>query len=131
MEILSEHTCQGWLEGYLLTGRGFFSCYEAFIHRVFNQHTKWLQTSAKDIPWQVNRFSQYLLTSHVWRQDHNGFSHQDPGFIDLVVNKKADAIRVYLPPMPTLSISDQSLSSFAQPSMSLLPVSNLRCNTSG
>ncbi|RCX30268.1 phosphoketolase family protein [Thioalbus denitrificans] len=102
MEILSEHTCQGWLEGYLLTGRhGFFSCYEAFIHIVdsmFNQHAKWLKVS-KEVPWRRPIASlTYLLTSHVWRQDHNGFSHQDPGFIDLVVNKKADTIRVYLPP---------------------------------
>ena len=102
VEILSEHTCQGWLEGYLLTGRhGFFSCYEAFIHIVdsmFNQHAKWLKVS-KEIPWRRPIASlNYLLTSHVWRQDHNGFSHQDPGFIDLVANKKADIIRVYLPP---------------------------------
>jgi len=102
MEILSEHTCQGWLEGYLLTGRhGFFSCYEAFIHIVdsmFNQHAKWLKVS-REIPWRRPIASlNYLLTSHVWRQDHNGFSHQDPGFIDHVANKKADIIRVYLPP---------------------------------
>jgi xylulose-5-phosphate/fructose-6-phosphate phosphoketolase len=102
MEILSEHTCQGWLEGYLLTGRhGLFSCYEAFIHIVdsmFNQHAKWLKV-CKEIPWRRPIASlNYLLTSHVWRQDHNGFSHQDPGFIDHVVNKKADIIRVYLPP---------------------------------
>ncbi|MDA8382658.1 MAG: phosphoketolase family protein [Betaproteobacteria bacterium] len=102
MEILSEHTCQGWLEGYLLTGRhGLFSCYEAFIHIVdsmFNQHAKWLKIS-KEIPWRHSIASlNYLLTSHVWRQDHNGFSHQDPGFVDHVVNKKADIIRVYLPP---------------------------------
>ena len=102
MEILSEHTCQGWLEGYLLTGRhGLFSCYEAFIHIVdsmFNQHAKWLKV-CNDIPWRRPIASlNYLLTSHVWRQDHNGFSHQDPGFIDHVVNKKADVIRVYLPP---------------------------------
>jgi xylulose-5-phosphate/fructose-6-phosphate phosphoketolase len=102
MEMLSEHACQGWLEGYLLTGRhGFFSCYEAFIHIVdsmFNQHAKWLNTT-RDIPWRIPIASlNYLLTSHVWRQDHNGFSHQDPGFIDVVVNKKADVIRVYLPP---------------------------------
>jgi xylulose-5-phosphate/fructose-6-phosphate phosphoketolase len=102
MEILSEHTCQGWLEGYLLTGRhGLFSCYEAFIHIVdsmFNQHAKWLKV-AKEIPWRRPIASlNIVLTSHVWRQDHNGFSHQDPGFIDLVVNKKADIIRVYLPP---------------------------------
>ena len=103
MEILSEHTCQGWLEGYLLTGRhGLFSCYEAFIHIIdsmFNQHAKWLKVSSKEIPWRRPIASlNYLLTSHVWRQDHNGFSHQDPGFIDHVVNKKADVIRVYLPP---------------------------------
>ncbi len=103
LEILSEHTCQGWLEGYLLTGRhGFFSCYEAFIHLVnsmFNQHAKWLKTTSKEIPWRRPIASlNYLLTSHVWRQDHNGFSHQDPGFIDHVVNKKAEVIRVYLPP---------------------------------
>ncbi|MEW6619509.1 MAG: phosphoketolase family protein [bacterium] len=103
MEILSEHTCQGWLEGYLLTGRhGFFSCYEAFIHIVdsmFNQHAKWLKVASKEVAWRRPIASlNYLLTSHVWRQDHNGFSHQDPGFIDHVVNKKADIIRVYLPP---------------------------------
>lgn len=104
MEVLSEHTCQGWLEGYLLTGRhGLFSCYEAFIHIVdsmFNQHAKWLKVTASgQIPWRRPIASlNYLLTSHVWRQDHNGFSHQDPGFIDHVVNKKADIIRVWLPP---------------------------------
>jgi xylulose-5-phosphate/fructose-6-phosphate phosphoketolase len=102
MEILSEHMCQGWLEGYLLTGRhGLFSCYEAFIHVVdsmFNQHAKWLKTT-DEIPWRRPIASlNYLLTSHVWRQDHNGFSHQDPGFIDHVVNKKAEVVRVYLPP---------------------------------
>ena len=102
MEVLSEHMCQGWLEGYLLTGRhGFFSCYEAFIHIVdsmFNQHAKWLKVSSK-LPWRQPVSSlNYLLTSHVWRQDHNGFSHQDPGFIDLVANKSADIVRVYLPP---------------------------------
>ena len=102
MEVLSEHMCQGWLEGYLLTGRhGFFSCYEAFIHIVdsmFNQHAKWLKAT-RHIPWRRPIASlNYLLTSHVWRQDHNGFSHQDPGFIDHVVNKKAEIIRVYLPP---------------------------------
>jgi xylulose-5-phosphate/fructose-6-phosphate phosphoketolase len=102
MEVLSEHLCQGWLEGYLLTGRhGFFSCYEAFIHIVdsmFNQHAKWLKTT-REITWRRPIASlNYLLTSHVWRQDHNGFSHQDPGFIDHVVNKKADIVRVYLPP---------------------------------
>ena len=102
MEVLSEHMCQGWLEGYLLTGRhGFFSCYEAFIHIVdsmFNQHAKWLKVT-RNIPWRQPIASlNYLLTSHVWRQDHNGFTHQDPGFIDHVVNKKADVVRVYLPP---------------------------------
>ncbi len=102
MEVLSEHQCQGWLEGYLLTGRhGFFSCYEAFIHIVdsmFNQHAKWLKVS-KQLPWRQPIASlNYLLTSHVWRQDHNGFSHQDPGFLDHVVNKKSDIIRIYLPP---------------------------------
>jgi xylulose-5-phosphate/fructose-6-phosphate phosphoketolase len=102
MEILSEHTCEGWLEGYLLTGRhGLFSCYEAFIHVVdsmFNQHAKWLE-STDDISWRRPVASlNYLLTSHVWRQDHNGFSHQDPGFIDLAMNKKASVVRVYLPP---------------------------------
>jgi xylulose-5-phosphate/fructose-6-phosphate phosphoketolase len=102
MEVLSEHMCQGWLEGYLLTGRhGFFSCYEAFIHIIdsmFNQHAKWLKVS-KDLPWRKPIASlNYLLTSHVWRQDHNGFSHQDPGFIDHVANKKADVVRIYLPP---------------------------------
>jgi len=102
MEVLSEHQCQGWLEGYLLTGRhGLFACYEAFIHIVdamFNQHAKWL-ASAKRIPWRRSVASlNILLTSHVWRQDHNGFSHQDPGFIDVVCNKKADVVRVYLPP---------------------------------
>jgi xylulose-5-phosphate/fructose-6-phosphate phosphoketolase len=102
MEVLSEHLCQGWLEGYLLTGRhGFFSCYEAFIHIVdsmFNQHAKWLKVS-RELAWRAPVSSlNYLLTSHVWRQDHNGFSHQDPGFIDLVANKKADTVRIYLPP---------------------------------
>lgn len=102
MEILSEHTCQGWLEGYLLTGRhGFISCYEAFVHIVdsmFNQHAKWLD-ACRDIPWRSPISSlNYLLTSHVWHQEHNGFSHQDPGFIDVALNKKADVVRVYLPP---------------------------------
>jgi len=113
MEILSEHTCQGWLEGYLLTGRhGFFSCYEAFIHIVdsmFNQHAKWLKVTSREIPWRRPIASlNYLLTSHVWRQDHNGFSHQDPGFIDIVVNKKADIVRVYFPPDANslLSVTD-------------------------
>jgi xylulose-5-phosphate/fructose-6-phosphate phosphoketolase len=117
MEILSEHACQGWLEGYLLTGRhGFFSCYEAFIHVVdsmFNQHAKWLNTT-REIPWRKPIASlNYLLTSHVWRQDHNGFSHQDPGFIDLVVNKKSDVVRVYLPPDANtlLSVTDHCLRS--------------------
>ncbi len=117
MEVLSEHLCQGWLEGYLLTGRhGFFSCYEAFVHIVdsmFNQHAKWLKVSA-EIPWRRPISSlNYLLTSHVWRQDHNGFSHQDPGFIDHVVNKKADVIRVYLPPDANtlLCVADQCLRS--------------------
>jgi len=117
MEILSEHTCQGWLEGYLLTGRhGLFSCYEAFIHIVdsmFNQHAKWLKVS-RALPWRRPVASlNYLLTSHVWRQDHNGFSHQDPGFIDHVVNKKAEVIRVYLPPDANtlLSVADHCLRS--------------------
>jgi xylulose-5-phosphate/fructose-6-phosphate phosphoketolase len=118
MEILSEHTCQGWLEGYILTGRhGFFACYEAFIHIVdsmFNQHAKWLKVMTKQIPWRRPIASlNYLLTSHVWRQDHNGFSHQDPGFIDMVVNKKADIVRVYLPPDANtlLSVTDHCLRS--------------------
>ena len=118
MEILSEHTCQGWLEGYLLTGRhGLFSCYEAFIHIVdsmFNQHAKWLKVTSDEIPWRRPIASlNYLLTSHVWRQDHNGFSHQDPGFIDHVVNKKADVIRVYLPPDANtlLCVTDKCLRS--------------------
>jgi xylulose-5-phosphate/fructose-6-phosphate phosphoketolase len=117
MEVLSEHMCQGWLEGYLLTGRhGFFNCYEAFIHIVdsmFNQHAKWLKTT-RQIPWRRPIASlNYLLTSHVWRQDHNGFSHQDPGFIDHVVNKKAEVIRVYLPPDANtlLSVTDHCLRS--------------------
>ncbi|HWO40752.1 MAG TPA: phosphoketolase family protein [Candidatus Eisenbacteria bacterium] len=117
MEILSEHTCQGWLEGYLLTGRhGFFSTYEAFVHIVdsmFNQHAKWLKVT-RDIPWRRPIASlNYLLTSHVWRQDHNGFSHQDPGFIDHVVNKKAEVVRVYLPPDANtlLSVADHCLRS--------------------
>jgi len=117
MEVLSEHQCQGWLEGYLLTGRhGFFSCYEAFIHIIdsmFNQHAKWLKVT-RHIGWRRPIASlNYLLTSHVWRQDHNGFSHQDPGFIDHVVNKKADIIRVYLPPDANtlLSVADHCLRS--------------------
>ncbi|WP_315385831.1 phosphoketolase family protein [Microvirgula aerodenitrificans] len=118
MEILSEHTCQGWLEGYLLTGRhGWFSCYEAFIHIIdsmFNQHAKWLKVTREGIPWRRPIASlNYLLTSHVWRQDHNGFSHQDPGFIDHVVNKKAEVIRVYFPPDANtlLAVSDHCLRS--------------------
>jgi xylulose-5-phosphate/fructose-6-phosphate phosphoketolase len=117
MEVLSEHLCQGWLEGYLLTGRhGLFNCYEAFIHIVdsmFNQHAKWLKMT-NEIPWRRPIASlNYLLSSHVWRQDHNGFSHQDPGFIDHVVNKKADVIRVYLPPDANclLSVADHCLRS--------------------
>ncbi|AVH65862.1 phosphoketolase [Nostoc sp. 'Peltigera membranacea cyanobiont' N6] len=117
MEILSETNCQGWLEGYLLTGRhGFFSCYEAFIHIIdsmFNQHAKWLKTT-RHIPWRRPIASlNYLLTSHVWRQDHNGFSHQDPGFIDHVINKKAEIVRVYLPPDANtlLSVTDHCLKS--------------------
>jgi xylulose-5-phosphate/fructose-6-phosphate phosphoketolase len=117
MEVLSEHQCQGWLEGYLLTGRhGLFNCYEAFIHIVdsmFNQHAKWLKTTAA-IPWRRPLASlNYLLSSHVWRQDHNGFSHQDPGFIDHIVNKKAEIIRVYLPPDANclLSVADHCLRS--------------------
>ena len=117
MEMLSEHQCQGWLEGYLLTGRhGFFSCYEAFIHIIdsmFNQHAKWLKV-CNDIPWRRSIGSlNYLLSSHVWRQDHNGFSHQDPGFIDHVVNKKAEVVRVYLPPDANslLSVTDHCLRS--------------------
>ena len=117
MEVLSEHQCQGWLEGYLLTGRhGFFSCYEAFIHIIdsmFNQHAKWLKV-CHEIPWRRSIASlNYLLSSHVWRQDHNGFSHQDPGFIDHVVNKKSEVIRVYLPPDANclLSVTDHCLRS--------------------
>jgi len=117
MEMLSEHQCQGWLEGYLLTGRhGFFSCYEAFVHIVdsmFNQHAKWLDASGR-IPWRLPIASlNYLLSSHVWRQDHNGFSHQDPGFLDVVVNKKAHVVRVYLPPDANtlMSVTDHCLRS--------------------
>ncbi|MEO6503365.1 MAG: phosphoketolase family protein [Jatrophihabitantaceae bacterium] len=117
MEVLSEHLCQGWLEGYLLTGRhGLFNCYEAFIHIIdsmFNQHAKWLKTT-RAIPWRRPIASlNYLLSSHVWRQDHNGFSHQDPGFIDHVVNKKAEIVRVYLPPDTNtlLSVTDHCLRS--------------------
>jgi xylulose-5-phosphate/fructose-6-phosphate phosphoketolase len=115
--MLSEHQCQGWLEGYLLTGRhGLFNSYEAFVHIVdsmFNQHAKWLKVT-RDIPWRRPLASlNYLLSSHVWRQDHNGFSHQDPGFIDHVVNKKAEIIRVYLPPDANclLSVADHCLRS--------------------
>ena len=117
MEVLSEHMCQGWLEGYLLTGRhGLFSCYEAFIHIIdsmFNQHAKWLKVT-RNIPWRRPIASlNYLLTSHVWRQDHNGFSHQDPGFLDHVINKKAEVVRVYLPPDANtlLSVTDHCLRS--------------------
>ncbi|HZZ77388.1 MAG TPA: phosphoketolase family protein [Gemmataceae bacterium] len=117
MEVLSEHQCQGWLEGYLLTGRhGFFSCYEAFIHIIdsmFNQHAKWLKV-CHEIPWRRSIASlNYFLSSHVWRQDHNGFSHQDPGFIDHVVNKKAEVVRIYLPPDANclLSVTDHCLRS--------------------
>jgi xylulose-5-phosphate/fructose-6-phosphate phosphoketolase len=117
MEVLSEHLCEGWLEGYLLTGRhGLFDCYEAFIHIVdsmFNQHAKWLEIS-NDIPWRRPISSlNYLLSSHVWRQDHNGFSHQDPGFLDVVTNKKAEVVRVYLPPDANtlLSVADHCLRS--------------------
>jgi xylulose-5-phosphate/fructose-6-phosphate phosphoketolase len=117
MEVLSEHQCQGWLEGYLLTGRhGLFNCYEAFIHIIdsmFNQHAKWLKTTS-DIHWRQPIASlNYVLSSHVWRQDHNGFSHQDPGFIDHVMNKKAEIIRVYLPPDANtlLSVADHCLRS--------------------
>jgi len=117
MEVLSEHLCQGWLEGYLLTGRhGLFNCYEAFVHIVdamLNQHAKWLKVT-REIPWRRPIASlNYLLTSHVWRQDHNGFSHQDPGFLDHVVNKKAEIVRVYLPPDANtlLSVADHCLRS--------------------
>jgi xylulose-5-phosphate/fructose-6-phosphate phosphoketolase len=117
MEVLSEHLCQGWLEGYLLTGRhGLFNCYEAFVHIVdsmMNQHAKWLATS-RDLPWRQPVASlNYLLSSHVWRQDHNGASHQDPGFIDLVANKRAEIVRVYLPPdgNTLLSVADHCLRS--------------------
>ena len=115
MEVLSEHLCQGWLEGYLLTGRhGFFSCYEAFIHIIdsmFNQHAKWLKVTQR-IPWRKPIASlNYLLTSHVWRQDHNGDSHQDPGFLDLVANKKSNVVRIYLPPDANtlLAVTDHCL----------------------
>ncbi|WP_440070885.1 phosphoketolase family protein, partial [Streptosporangium sp. OZ121] len=137
MEVLSEHLCQGWLEGYLLTGRhGLFNCYEAFIHIIdamFNQHAKWLESSRK-IPWRRPVASlNYLLSSHVWRQDHNGFSHQDPGFLDVVMNKKASVVRVYLPPDANtlLSTADHCLRSRdyvnvivagKQPVLDLLPM---------
>jgi xylulose-5-phosphate/fructose-6-phosphate phosphoketolase len=137
LEVLSEHQCQGWLEGYLLTGRhGLFNCYEAFIHIIdamFNQHAKWLKVT-RAIPWRRPIASlNYLLSSHVWRQDHNGFSHQDPGFIDHVVNKKADVIRVYLPPDANclLSVADHCLRSRhyvnvivagKQPALNYLPI---------
>ena len=118
MEVLSEHLCQGWLEGYLLTGRhGLFSCYEAFVHIIdsmFNQHAKWLKVS-RDLEWRQPISSlNYLLTSHVWRQDHNGFSHQDPGFVDVVANKKADIVRIYFPPDANslLWITDHCLQTF-------------------
>jgi xylulose-5-phosphate/fructose-6-phosphate phosphoketolase len=117
MEVLSEHMCQGWLEGYLLTGRhGLFNCYEAFIHIVdsmFNQHAKWLKTT-RSLAWRKPIASlNYLLSSHVWRQDHNGFSHQDPGFIDHVAQKKAEIVRIYLPPDANtlLSVADHCLRS--------------------
>ena len=118
MEVLSENLCQGWLEGYLLTGRhGIFPCYEAFIHIVdsmVNQHAKWLKTACQ-VSWRRPIASlTYLLTSHVWRQDNNGFSHQDPGFIDHIVNKKADVVRVYLPP-------DANTSAFGRRSLSTQP----------
>ncbi len=117
LEVLSEHLCQGWLEGYLLTGRhGLFNCYEAFIHIVdsmFNQHAKWLEVCAR-LPWRRPIASlNYLLTSHVWRQDHNGFTHQDPGFLDVVLNKKASVVRAWLPPDANtlLVVMDQCLRS--------------------
>jgi xylulose-5-phosphate/fructose-6-phosphate phosphoketolase len=117
LEVLSEHQCQGWLEGYLLTGRhGVFNCYEAFVHIVdsmFNQHAKWLKVT-RGLPWRRRIASlNYLLSSHVWRQDHNGFTHQDPGFIDVVINKKAEIVRVYLPPDANclLSVMDHCLRS--------------------
>lgn len=117
LEVLSEHQCEGWLEGYLLTGRhGIFNCYEAFIHIVdsmFNQHAKWLKVTS-NLTWRREIASlNYLLTSHVWRQDHNGFTHQDPGFIDLVANKKSKIVRIYLPPDANclLSVFDHCLRS--------------------
>ena len=120
MEVLSEHLCQGWLEGYVLTGRhGLFNCYEAFVHIVdsmFNQHAKWLKVS-REIEWRrpVSSFN-YLLSSHVWRQDHNGFSHQDPGFLDVVMNKNADVVRVYLPPDANclLRVADHCLGTYGR-----------------
>ncbi|WP_295702315.1 phosphoketolase, partial [Lapillicoccus sp.] len=137
MEVLSEHLCEGWLEGYLLTGRhGLFNCYEAFIHIIdsmMNQHAKWIKVSSQ-VPWRRPIASlNYLLTSHVWRQDHNGFSHQDPGFLDHVVNKKAEAVRVYLPPDTNtlLSVADHCLRSRnyinvivagKQPALTFLPI---------
>ncbi|MEO3840605.1 phosphoketolase family protein [Streptomyces sp. B22F1] len=143
MEILSEHTCQGWLEGYLLTGRhGLFSCYEAFVHIVdsmVNQHIKWLRTT-RALPWRRSIASlNYLLTSHVWRQDHNGFSHQDPGFVDHVMNKAPEAVRVYLPPDANtlLSVADHALRSRdyvnvivagKQPSFDWLPMDQARAH---
>ena len=118
MEVLSEHLCQGWLEGYLLTGRhGLFNCYEAFIHIIdsmFNQHAKWLKVTNGDPVAATDRVAQLsCCRRHVWRQDHNGFSHQDPGFIDHVVNKKAEVVRVYLPPDANtlLSVADHCLRS--------------------
>ena len=139
MEVLSEHLCQGWLEGYLLTGRhGLFNCYEAFVHIVdsmFNQHAKWLSTS-RELPWRRPIASlNYLLSSHVWRQDHNGASHQDPGFIDLVANKRAEIVRVYLPPdgNTLLSVADHCLRSRdyvnvivagKQPALAYLPMAD-------
>ena len=132
MEMLSEHQCQGWLEGYLLTGRhGFFSCYEAFIHIVdsmFNQHAKWLKGDQSHPLAASYRSLNYLLTSHVWRQDHNGFSHQDPGFIDHVVNKKAEVVRVYLPPDANcLSLRDRLIAcAAATASTSSSPANSLR-----
>jgi xylulose-5-phosphate/fructose-6-phosphate phosphoketolase len=144
MEVLSEHLCQGWLEGYLLTGRhGLFNCYEAFIHIVdsmFNQHAKWLKVT-RGIPWRKPIASlNYLLTSHVWRQDHNGFTHQDPGFIDHVVNKKAEVIRVYLAPDTNtlLSVADHCLRSRnyvnvivagKQPALTYLPMDEAIAHT--
>ena len=137
MEILSEHTCQGWLEGYLLTGRhGIFTTYEAFVHIVdsmFNQHAKWLKVTRSEIPWRRPIASlNYLLTSHVWRQDHNGFSHQDPGFIDHVVNKKAEVIGVYLPPDANtlLCVMDSRAPRAATPSTSSSPASSRSSSTS-